>query len=306
MKTSWIALLGGLLLVALAAGCRPAPDEPTTPQPIRVSTDNSVLIGRVAGSPQADSLLIALHGGPGNTSDYLLELEQLESESLAVLTYDQRGSGQSLGPTVGYSMQEHVADLEAVVEWTGRERVILLGHSWGGVLALRYASLHPEQVAALILVGSGPPSSAAVAAGQANLVERMAALREQGILPAELPECEKEQARAILPAYFSDPTWELPAVLDQLAYTPHVYRRTMEETGEWDFAAELQGLDRPVLFLWGADDPFGWEMAQATLDALPAAEVETVVLEACGHYWQECSEPFYAAVRDFLHGHEMD
>jgi pimeloyl-ACP methyl ester carboxylesterase len=293
-------VLIGLLLTAALMGCRPATTATPTSQPLHVVTDNAILAGRVAGPAGAETLLIALHDGPGRSSDTLRELETLQSDTLAVATYDQRGSGDSVGPTRGYRLLDHVDDLEAVRATTGREQVILLGHGWGGVLALRYASQYPERVSALILVNSHAPTSDGMAAGQANLVQRMVALREAGVLPGELPDCEKEQARLLLPAYFSDPNWEIPAVLDQMSYIPHIYRYTMQETGAWDFAADLDRLTLPVLFIWGEDNPFGWEMAQATLDALPAASIETVVLEECGHYWQECPKPFYAALRRFL------
>jgi pimeloyl-ACP methyl ester carboxylesterase len=52
--------------------------------------------------------------------------------------------------------------------------------------------------------------------------------------------------------------------------------------------------------LWGEDDPFGEPMADATRNALSSAKVRFVLLEDCGHYWQECESEFYPLIREFL------
>ena len=52
--------------------------------------------------------------------------------------------------------------------------------------------------------------------------------------------------------------------------------------------------------MFGEGDPAGRPLAQATVDALSNADVEFVVIEGCGHFWQEQPEPFYAHVADFL------
>ena len=70
--------------------------------------------------------------------------------------------------------------------------------------------------------------------------------------------------------------------------------------GDFDFTADIAGLDQRVLFLWGEDDPFGMPMAEATVTALSAAQVEFVVLDKCGHFWHECPDAFYPRVRAFL------
>ena len=62
-----------------------------------------------------------------------------------------------------YRFDRYVADLEAVRERVGAEQVHLFGHSWGGVLAMRYATAHPERVRSIALMGSGTPSLAATA-----------------------------------------------------------------------------------------------------------------------------------------------
>ena len=85
-----------------------------------------------------------------------------------------------------------------------------------------------------------------------------------------------------------------------MTFSQTVSDLTMSALGQYDLIEEVARLDHRVLILFGEDDPFNLSMAEATRDALSAAEVEFVVLEQCGHFWQECPERFFEAVRSFL------
>ena len=262
-----------------------------------VDASDVTLYVRVAGNPESDNVLIALHGGPGMSSDYMANLEQLAGPDLAVVRYDQRGTGRSSPPQANsdYGFEQYVADLEAVRQQVGAETVHLFGHSWGGVLAMRYATAYPQHVRSIVLMGSGTPSIEGVRAGQANKVQRIAALQEQGIIPAQ-----PRSPQDILPSYFSDPRFEMPDELRDLFYNGTVEQLTWSALGEYDFTAQVALLDQPVLVLWGQDDAFGVPMAEATVSALTNAQVEFVLLKECGHFWHECSDAFFAHVRAFL------
>jgi pimeloyl-ACP methyl ester carboxylesterase len=264
-------------------------------QELKVQADDVTLYARIAGNAEPGDVLIALHGGPGNSSDYMVSLEQLASAEFAVVTYDQRGTGQSTEPSEGYAMHSYMADLEAVRQAVAAETVHLLGHSWGGLVALRYAAAHPQRVRSIILMGSGVLTPEAAQAGQANKAQRIVALQDQGVIPRTITALAD-----LLPAYFSDPSFEMPDELKNMHYTPAVEQMTWAALDSYDFADGLGELDQPVLVLWGDDDPFGMAYLEATRDALPAARVEVVVLEGCGHYWHECPDQFFSHVRAFL------
>ena len=103
--------------------------------------------GDGAGTP-----LLVVHGGPGMPSYYLEPLTALAANRPVVL-YDQLGCGRSDRPDDDYlwTVDRSVAELEAVRSKLGLQRVHVLGHSWGGFLALAHAHRHGAAVASLVL-----------------------------------------------------------------------------------------------------------------------------------------------------------
>jgi pimeloyl-ACP methyl ester carboxylesterase len=289
-----MATLCALALVLVGVGACAQPSKPAS-KLLSVLAGDVTLHVRVVGDPAAGGVLIALHGGPGNSSDYMRSLEALASEQLAVVTYDQRGTGQSSKPSDGYGLASYIADLEAVRQAAGAERVHLLGHSWGGVLALRYAVAHPDRVQSLILIGSGVLTPQAAQQSQAHKAQRVATLQQKGILPPEV-----DSLSDILPAYFSDPAFELSEELQNMYYDPMVEQETWAALEGEDLAAGVGELQLPVLLLYGEDDPFGSAFFESTEQTLTQADFEMVLLQNCGHYWQECPAPFFERARGFL------
>jgi proline iminopeptidase len=123
-----------------------------------VLTDRARLYYRVTaeGAP-----IIVLHGGPDFDHHYLLpEMDRL-ADSFRLVYYDQRGRGRSAGDVQPeeVSLASEIGHLDAVRRHFGFDSVAVLGHSWGGVLAMEYASRHPEHVSHLILVDTAPASA---------------------------------------------------------------------------------------------------------------------------------------------------
>jgi proline-specific peptidase len=110
---------------------------------------------RLSGS--GGETLVGLHGGPGADHRYLRGLERLAGPDLAVLLYDQLGSGESDRPDDPslWVVPRFVAELESVRAQLELGRMHLLGQSWGGILALQYALDHPEGIKSLILSNTG-------------------------------------------------------------------------------------------------------------------------------------------------------
>ena len=262
----------------------------------------------MAGDPASGNVLVALHGGPGMTSDYMLNLEGLAGPDLAVVTYDQRGIGRSSSPPAdpgNYTLAKYGQDLDAVREAVGAESIHLFGHSWGGVVAQRYATLYPERVRSIILTGSGPPTWEQTSQCQDAIVQRVIRLVQQGFISEHPEPSSREAERGYLPAYFSDPNFWFSAddpgrapLLDER--TAQVSDLTWAANANYDLTADLAGLNQRVLNLWGDDDPVRPIASPAIVAALPNAAVEAVMLSQCGHFWHECPDAFFSRVRAFL------
>lgn len=265
-----------------------------------IQSSDVTLFVRIAGDPTAAPVLITLNGGPGQSSHYMRSLERLAGPDLAVITFDQRGTGQSSGSEDGYGLLKHVADIEAIRQHIRAGKIHLFGHSFGGILAQRYASIHPERIRSLILMGSGPPAAQAVGAAQAKLGQRMQELVTEGIISGPQPTEPEKILEYILPAYFSNPKFPIPEEIKNSSYHPAVGRKTYSDSGNWDFREEEKAISCPVLLLWGEDDPFGPDMADVTRNALVNTDITFVTLKKCGHYWHECMGEFFTHVREFL------
>lgn len=112
---------------------------------------------RVAGvATKERPPVLFLHGGPGYNSHSFSVLEgpRLERQ-LRMIYYDQRGAGRSERPwTMHYDIDTLVEDIEALRRTLGVPQIALIGHSFGGLLALEYAAKYPEQVSRLVLAGA--------------------------------------------------------------------------------------------------------------------------------------------------------
>jgi proline iminopeptidase len=113
-----------------------------------------------AGVSVKQDPIVFVHGGPGlrafNTDhDFYRQFAQ---DGFRVYLFDQVGSGLSarLPHAEDYSVERFVADLESIRQQIGADRLILIGHSWGGTLIAHYAAAHPEHVAKLVFHSPGP------------------------------------------------------------------------------------------------------------------------------------------------------
>ncbi|HSG50180.1 MAG TPA: proline iminopeptidase-family hydrolase [Longimicrobiales bacterium] len=106
------------------------------------------VVGEGGGTPA-----ILLHGGPGINSYYLNPMRALGADRPVVL-YDQLGSGRSTsgtGPSA-WTVETFVAELEVLRSALELDRVHLIGHSWGTILAAEYWRAHPEHVASIVFM----------------------------------------------------------------------------------------------------------------------------------------------------------
>ena len=163
-----IKFLISILIVALFASCEMHEmDEPGLLVPLTVEEDPSLpsivvngteLHAETFGNP-TDSIIIVIHGGPGADYRGLLNCSELANDGYYVVFYDQRGCGLSKRHDADtYTTQLYLDDLDAVIEHykqSENQKVILFGHSWGGMMAAGYIDQHPEKVRGVIIVEAG-------------------------------------------------------------------------------------------------------------------------------------------------------
>jgi proline iminopeptidase len=127
-------------------------------QEVTVQVDEAKLFCRSFGKGDP---IIVIHGGPGLDQNYLLPYMVKLADSHRVIFYDQRSCGQSLGEMNENTIQitTYLEDLEAIRKSLGGQQVTVVGHSWGGFLAMNYAIHHPEAIHKLILLNTMPASS---------------------------------------------------------------------------------------------------------------------------------------------------
>jgi pimeloyl-ACP methyl ester carboxylesterase len=114
--------------------------------------------GRSSGAPQVSHRIVATHGLGDGAATWAPVTERLAvaAPRVTVDAWDLAGHGSSPAPAGDvYRLEDALADLGGVVA-RGARPVVLMGHSLGGYLSLRYALAEPGEVEALVLVGTGP------------------------------------------------------------------------------------------------------------------------------------------------------
>jgi proline iminopeptidase len=114
----------------------------------------------VRGGGSGTPLFVA-NGGPGFDHMYLHVSDVWDelAKGRPVVFWDQRGNGRSpdLKTEQSCNLVDQIADLDALRSHLGYEKIDLLGHSWGGYLAMAYAARHPDRIAHLVICDSAAP-----------------------------------------------------------------------------------------------------------------------------------------------------
>jgi proline iminopeptidase len=128
-------------------------------------------------------VMFALHGGPGLDHTSHKPVLSALSDKVQIVYVDHRGQGRSArGPKESYTLDNNVEDLEALRLYLGLNKIILLGVSYGGMIALTYASRYPQNVSHLIAV---------VTASDHRFLDRAKqTLRERGT-PEQIEACKR-------------------------------------------------------------------------------------------------------------------
>jgi proline iminopeptidase len=262
--------------------------------------------------------MIVLHGGPDFDISYLLpELDRL-SDRFHLIYYDQRGRGRSADSVnpEDVTLESEMVDLDEVREHFHLDKVVLLGHSWGTVLALEYALRHPERVSRLVLMDPAPASVADINRFRQERVEKWPALMELRKAISDTTAYKEADPDAVVayyrvhfkPALARSEDYEKlilrmetrfieqgkEGILKSRAVEDRLVNETWASPKGYDLHPKLKGLNIPALVITGDHDFFPFA-AEHIAQAIPDARL--VRLKDCGHFpYLECP----AALREQL------
>jgi proline iminopeptidase len=256
---------------------------------------------------------VLLSGGPGFKVDYMTPVAEFLPARYRRIFLEQRGTGRSRAATItpeSMTLKTVVEDLEALRVHLKVERLLLVGHSWGGMLAMAYAVAHPDRVDRLVLIGSGGPTLEFNQRFGDNIRARLRpedleaqsywqAAAKNGVAPDK---AALEGVKAIVPGYFFDRKQGLAfaaTIADGALHQDSSGMLFADLAKSYDLRAGLKKLDRPVLIVHGHQDPIGDKTAEDIHALIPGSTL--AYINKCGHFpWIEQPEEFRRIVGEFL------
>jgi pimeloyl-ACP methyl ester carboxylesterase len=140
---------------------------------LRVTADGVALaVHEWSGTGRTRKTVIGVHGLTANHKCWEPMAEVLAPD-YRLIAYDLRGRGDSDKPTTGYSLAAHGRDLAALLDHFGARSTVLMGHSLGAAIALRFAVDHPGRVRRLVLIDGGLDARAEVLESLAPAIARL-------------------------------------------------------------------------------------------------------------------------------------
>jgi proline iminopeptidase len=341
LVASAVAALGGVA-VFVATMLVPVGDPRLQPAPVagqrwwQLPTGSRIAYVHLpAQGARRPTPVVFLHGGPGvaDMAGDAAYFGQLARDGFDVWVYDQVGTGRSgrLADPRGYTVARGVADLEAIRQRIGADRMVLLGHSYGAEVAAGYLAAHPGHVAKVVFSSPGALAPALDDGSAANVHRRLPTgqrLRMYRLLvlpPRMLLAWTLLQVNPLAAHAFAG-----DAEMD--ARNDRVYNASRAGThcpdlgpgpalhGQGFYAFQfpqsaaalpwadprpaLARLATPALVLKGSCDYLSWKTGLAYRQALPNARL--VYLHHAGHNaYQDQPAAFLAVVRAFLTGRPL-
>ncbi|UBV44802.1 proline iminopeptidase-family hydrolase (plasmid) [Deinococcus taeanensis] len=219
---------------------------------------------RIHPGPEARPAVIVLHGGPGCPSDYLHPLSAL-ADMATVVFYDQLGCGRSTRQVAeaALTLSGFAADLQTLLDHLQITSIVLLGHSFGALLALEHQRHHPHSASALVLASP----LVATPDWMSDMAALIAALPEPYqtdiCKPAHDPAYQAAETYFYRTHFCNLDPWPplLLAAAEEMAVSPAYH--LMWGPAEFSQTGTLAGVDRsgvletlrcPVLFTCGSHD----------------------------------------------------
>jgi proline iminopeptidase len=291
-------------------------------------------VERPAGGRPRPTPVVFVHGGPGiaDMAGDTAYFGRLAGDGYDVWVYDQVGTGRSsrLADPRRYDIAREVADLEAIRQRIGADRLVLIGHSWGGQVAAAYLAAHPGHVAKVVFSSPGALAPAVddgsdgrvrarLTRGQQLRLYRLLAW-PRVLLAWTLLQLDPRAAHAFAGDAEMDARNDRvynagragahcrdadpgPA-LHGLGFYAYQFPQSAAARPWADPRPALARLHTPALVIKGSCDYLSWSSGTAYLRAVPGSRL--VYLHHAGHNsYQDQPAAFLATVRAFLAGRPL-
>jgi proline-specific peptidase len=277
---------------------------------------------RIVGNQEKPSKLplLCLHGGPGAPHDYFEPLEATAATGRPVVFYDQLGCGNSdeLPNPSMYTVDLYVEEIGVVRRALELERVHILGHSWGGQLAMAYALTQAPGLASLILADTAASMPQWVTEMRRLVAElppevQQAILKHEAAGTTDSPEYQ-EAMRAFYRRHAAGRIDPRPEFFKRMAGKPgdKVYQ-TMWGPSEfyvtgtlkdWDITDRLGEIRVPTLIIAGRHDHATPVLAETVHQGIHNSKL--LIFESSGHFPHiEETERYLQVLDQFLHRAEI-
>jgi len=255
--------------------------------------------------------LLMLHGGPGSDHSIYRPAYSALSDIVQIIYLDHRGNGRSEdGPRESWNLAQWGDDVRAFCEALGIVNPIVLGASFGGMVALAYATRNPAHPGKLVLISTAATGSSYLDR-RVELFERfggpeVGALARRRFLEVQgHPDQASLDAwgRLAMPLYTRiprDPNMARRAV--NRSEVSHWFTRPGGESHRFDMSGDLHRIRCPTLVLGGEDDPIHPIESQADIAAaLPPHLVQFERFENCRHaVVTDAPERAISVIRTFI------
>lgn len=260
---------------------------------------------------QGEPILI-IHGGPGLNHKYLFHNLQFLTDRYQLIFYDQRASGRSslTLDSNSVTIDNFIEDIDELRNTFGIEKLNIMAHSWGGLLAMKYAIKHPENTKLLILISSVGASSEISTMANQILAEQFT--KEDSIRRVEIIQTDEFQKRepnaieSLMKIGFRHQFYNI-AFLDSLNLslnkdyikTSQLLQNLAKDLTVYDFHSDLGKIQSPTLLVYGNYDPLT-ELAGIRIhESIEKSEFK--ILDNCGHFpFIEKQNEFKKAVMTFM------
>lgn len=256
--------------------------------------------------------LVIVHGGPGLDHSYFLPQMAELAKHYKLIFYDQRASGKSRGTfdSTNMALGNFIEDLEGIRKAFGLEKMNLMAHSWGGLIAMKYAIKYPSRLQSLILANSVSASSAyrqAAALAVQQRTTRQDSLDRMSVMQsAELRKGSPKAIENLMRITFR-PTFYNRSLADSLTLTfnqnyaanSRLFWYLGNDAIQYDLHSQLSAVQCPTLILHGDADTLPLEAAQKIQESIKGAQL--TVLKNSGHFpYIETPRELFKAITDFL------